>query len=255
MVLNFLQNGRGHQGCIEGLVAKAICERMIMREIGTAIRRWRRPGRRRLAREAAGGRRRWNLQKHFHVGDQQVVNLGRHLCLVGGDLLDDLPQRGEVYGYLLHLLGVEERGGPFRRDPIHSRLRNCCRLRRLRYGRPCSSVFGTGRRLRPAKLLDPARDRLLRLRRPAKLWSSCRDYLLRGLAVRLESQGSRDTGTNREQVSGEPPRSWSSSGSAVDDLLASGKIGFRKGRYGSHRHVSFHLSRMRKQPAALPGWF
>jgi hypothetical protein len=75
-----------------------------------------------LRERAAGGlrRRRWNLQKHFHVGDQQVVNLGRHLCLVGGDLLDDLPQRGEVYGYLLHLLGVEERGGPFRRDPIHS---------------------------------------------------------------------------------------------------------------------------------------
>jgi hypothetical protein len=75
-----------------------------------------------LRERAAGGlrRRRWNLQKHFHVGDQQVVNLGRHLCLVGGDLLDDLPQRGEVYGYLLHLLGVEQRGGPFRRDPIHS---------------------------------------------------------------------------------------------------------------------------------------
>jgi hypothetical protein len=228
---------------------------MIMREIGAAIRRRRRRrDRRRLAREGSRGlrRRRWNLQKHFDVGEQQVVDLGRHFCLTRGDLLDGLPQRGEVYGYLLHLLGVEERGGPFRRDPIHSRLRNCCRLRRLRYGRPCSSVFGTGRRLRPAKLLDPARDRLLRLRRPAKLWSSCRDYLLRGLAVRLESQGGRDTGTNREQVSGEPPRSWSSSGSAVDDLPASGKIGFRKGRYGSHRHVSFHLSRMRKQPAALP---
>jgi len=55
------------------------------------------------------GRRR-GLQKDFHVGDQQVVNLRRHLRLTGCDLPYGLPQRDDVQRYLLYLLRAEGSG-------------------------------------------------------------------------------------------------------------------------------------------------
>src|SRR5262249_1248385 len=69
-----------------------------------------------------------------------------------------------------------------------------------------SGGFGTGRWLRPAKLLDRTRDHLLSLRRPAKFWGPCHDYLLSCLAVRLPSQDARNTNTNRDQKADKPPR-------------------------------------------------
>jgi hypothetical protein len=69
---------------------------------------------------------------------------------------------------------------------INRILRNGCRL-----------LFGTGRWLRPAELLDPARDHLLGLRGPAKFRGPRPDHLLGCLAVRLPSQGGGNTNTNR----------------------------------------------------------
>jgi hypothetical protein len=96
--------------------------------------------------------------------------------LIGGELLDGLPQRGDILRYLLHLRRVEEGGGGrFGLDVLWRSLRNGWRLPRIRHGRPNSSVFGTCQRLRPAKLLHPARDHLLGFGRPAKFWGACRD--------------------------------------------------------------------------------
>ena len=74
-------------------------------------------------------------------------------------LTRSFDERSHTYlGYLLRVEGSGD--GRLRRDLIWSSLRNCCCLRRL----PSSCDFRICRRLGPAKLLNAARDRLLRLR-------------------------------------------------------------------------------------------
>jgi hypothetical protein len=100
------------------------------------------------------------------------------------------------------LLGSFSQGGKTLLDCLRPNLRKGCRLRQ--HWQLSSSVFGTGRRLGPAKLLNPARDHLLGLRRPAKFRGTCSYYPLGCLAVRLPSQGASDTNTNRNQEAGKP---------------------------------------------------
>jgi hypothetical protein len=46
----------------------------------------------------------WDLHDQFRNGRLQPRYLTRHLALIGGELLDGLPQRAEI---LMHLLRVE----------------------------------------------------------------------------------------------------------------------------------------------------
>jgi PAS domain-containing protein len=96
-------------------------------------------------REELVGRPVESLVPEHYLG-LHLDDLTFHLVLTGGDLLDGLPQCCETLRHLLHLRRVEGGGGCFLRDGFRS------------------SVFGTGQWLRPAKLLDPARDHLLGLR-------------------------------------------------------------------------------------------
>src|SRR5215472_9190383 len=52
-------------------------------------------------------RRRWQLQKDFHVGGLQPGDLVPHLILSGGKLLNGLLQQRQTLRHLLHLLRVE----------------------------------------------------------------------------------------------------------------------------------------------------
>src|SRR4029077_14038186 len=114
-----------------------------------------------------------------------------------GEPLNGLPQPVEALRHLLRLLRVEGGGGWRRRDRLWRGLRNRCRFLGLLHGRPSSSVFRTGQRLRPA------RDRLPDLRRPAEFRGPCGDYLLGILAISLPSQGASDTNANRDQETNE----------------------------------------------------
>ncbi len=139
-------------------------------------------------------RRRWELQKDFHLGSLEPGYLVRHLVLSAGKLLRALLKRSQTARHLLHLLGVNGGGGG-RRDGFWRCLCNGCRC-----------VFDDWW-LRPAMLFKPTRDHLLGPRRPAKFWGPRRNYLLRCLSVGLPSQGDSDTKTDRDQVTTKCSRS------------------------------------------------
>ena len=158
--------------------------------------------------------RRWDFLKDFLVRGQNPCDLACHLVFPAGELLDGLSYsgelllhrlsyRGNVRLHLLHLLQVDRGGsGLFWCERLWRDLRNLRRLRRLRHRRT-NSVFLTSLRLRPAKLLDPARDHLLGLWRPAEVRRPRRDYPPICRAVRLPSQGGGNTNTKCNQVGDE----------------------------------------------------
>src|SRR5712691_1450991 len=77
------------------------------------LRRWRRRHRYRLAR--GGGGRLWrrhrDLVEDVMLDRLQLGDAIRHLLLAGGELVQALPQRGEIERRLLELLHIGRRGG------------------------------------------------------------------------------------------------------------------------------------------------
>jgi hypothetical protein len=114
-------------------------------------------------------------------------------------------------------------------DRLWRGLRNSSCLLGLLHRRPSSSVFRTGRRLRPT------RDRLPDLRRSTEFRGPCSDYLLGILAISLPSQGAGDTNANRDQETNERSQDRCLKGSSNSGA----RIGLSLTLYLTMLHLAF----------------